>query len=299
MKTLLGILALATIGVAGAAEDYAGKLPAGSGFIFSVHAGDQRDEIAVSTPAGEIVWTNKDKLVHPQLFELQDDGSVLVGTQDGAHMLGLDGKNIWQYKVPKDTQNCFAMKLGDDRFLIGNEGHSKFAEINSAGEVLKETSLQGIEFKKHGQFRYCSITPEGNYLVPVLFMKTLREYTPEGEIISEVKNLPSVTRGERLANGHTLVSSRGKLQEYDKDWKVVWEFSLSKDAKIKDCPITSFTVLDGDNYLLALYHSSEEPNFIEISRDKKVVHKWTFPQYKRVAFVTVVPAANPLMKSLK
>ena len=69
--------------------------------------------------------------------------------------------------------------------------------------------------------------PNGNYLVPQLLDKVVREYTPSGEIRWEVKTPDMPFTAIRLPNGNTLIGcTRGNLiLEVDKKRKPVWRLT--------------------------------------------------------------------------
>jgi len=278
---------------------YEGSLPSGSALLFSVHAGDAANCVVLCDLHGNELWKNRDALAHPQMVQVLDDASVLCATQDGAHILDGSGASIWRYRVPDHTQNCIALPLGENRFLVGHEGPGKLLEIDSGFKILHEIKLDRIPRKNHGQFRFCSITPQGTYLVPVTFENRLREYDRDGNILSEVADLPQVTQAQRLDNGHTWVSLRGQLREYDKNGKVVWQFDLKKDGALPVCPVTSFCQLPDQHFLLTLYQAGAAPDLIEINRDKKIIHRWTFPRYSKIAYLAIVASGHPLLESAK
>ena len=57
----------------------------------------------------------------------------------------------------------------------------------------------------HLQTRMARKLANGNYLVPQLLDKVVREYTPEGKIIWEVKTPDMPFTAIRLDDGHTLI----------------------------------------------------------------------------------------------
>ena len=289
------IISCSMLNLWAAESSYQGGLKTGDAFLLSAHKGNK---VVLYSQSKQLLWENKSHLAHPQQVEALDDGTVLVGTQDGAQLLDHQGYSLWHHKIPKGFQNSIAHKIAADRFLIGHEGAAKLIEINRAGETLWTLPLQGANPKVHGQYRYCSVTPEGSYLVPLLTSKKLHEYNRDGKLLMSIENLNQVTCAKRLANGNTLVSLRGAIREYDKSGEIIWEFDIVKEGQLKSCPVTSFQLLANGNLILALYHKDpKQANLIEINRAKEIVARWSFPQYGMVAFIDIVDASNPLIKN--
>jgi len=300
LKPLLSGLLLLSGYSATVHAGYQGSIPPGSSLLFSVHAGSRADQLVLSERAGKVLWSNQESLFHPQMVEALDDATVLCATQDGAHILNARGESIWRYQLPPNVQNCVVKRLEENRFLVGHEGPGRLLEINRQFDTLHEVVLTDMPNRNHGQFRYLTITPEGSYLVPVNSAKLLREYDRAGKILREITDLPQVTYAQRLESGNTLVSFRGTIREYDPEWEsVLWEFSLQKDAGLPVAPVINFVCLPKGHLLMSLYHGNEGPDLIEINRSRKVVHRWSFPDSKNVAHVTLLAPDHPFSTAVQ
>ena len=77
----------------------------------------------------------------------------------------------------------------------------------------------------HLQTRMARKLANGNYLVPQLLDKVVREYTPEGKIVWEARTPHWPFTAIRLDDGNTLIDcTRGNLViEVDADGKIVWQ----------------------------------------------------------------------------
>src|SRR6266481_116657 len=93
--------------------------------------------------------------------------------------------------------------------------------------------------RRPGESRMARKLANGNYLVPQLFDKVVREYTPAGRIVWEVKTPNWPFTAIRLANGNTLINcTYGHLSiEVDSSGATVWQLGngdlpepLIKDA---------------------------------------------------------------------
>jgi outer membrane protein assembly factor BamB len=122
----------------------------------------------------------------------------------------------------------------------------------------------------------------GNYLVPQLLDKVVREYTPEGKIVWEAKTPDMPFTAIRLDDGNTLVGcTHGNLVvEMDKEGKIVWQLSnedlpspLIKDA----CGVQRLP--NGNTVVTAYAAKADDIRMFEVTRDKKIV--WTMKDAKR------------------
>jgi hypothetical protein len=277
------------------ADEYRGQVPDGHVLLFSVHGGNY---VTIADRSGKTLWRNSEKLKHPQMLEPLENGQLLVGDVSGAIRMDAGGKIVWQRPVPKGAQNCLATILPNGNLLTGLEGPAKFIEVNDDGEVVFELQLRPTAEKVHGQFRYPTVSPEGTYLVPLLASKTFHEYDRSGEVLWEMTGLNKVTYGLRLENGHTLLCYEGRVEEYDANRKMVWSFDLVADGKLPKTPVINCVPLPGGNLLCSLYQGREDqPDLIEISRNKQIVQRWTFPEHKRVAHVSVHPRTQPFISA--
>src|SRR4029079_6911813 len=122
-----------------------------------------------------------------------------------------------------DNGNILLTEAGDKPRLL---------EVTRDGKIAVEVALQAQTKDHHLQTRMARKLPNGNYLVPQLLDKVVREYTPQGKIVWEVKtpDMPAEPwpfTAIRLPDGNTLVTcTHSKMVvEFDKDAKIVWQLS--------------------------------------------------------------------------
>jgi hypothetical protein len=117
----------------------------------------------------------------------------------------------------------------------------------------------------------------GNYLVPQLLDKVVREYTPAGKIVWEVKTPNWPFTAIRLSNGNTLINcTRGDLSiEVDPAGKTVWELGNGELAKplIKDA-CGAQRLPNGNTVITSYGIGADQTKLVEVTPDKKVV--WTY-----------------------
>ena len=72
--------------------------------------------------------------------------------------------------------------VGDGRYMLTEAGPKpRLLEVDRDGKVVVEVPLQAQTKDHHLQTRMARKLPNGNYLVPQLLDKVVREYTPDGQ----------------------------------------------------------------------------------------------------------------------
>jgi outer membrane protein assembly factor BamB len=126
----------------------------------------------------------------------------------------------------------------------------------------------------HLQTRMARKLGNGNYLVPQLLDKVVREYTPRGEVVWEVKTPNMPFTAIRLPNGHTVVGcTHGNLViEVDADGAIVWQVTnddlpgqpLSDTCGVQRLP-------DGNTVITSYQARAGAVKLLEVTPEKKVV----------------------------
>ncbi|HEY7120644.1 MAG TPA: hypothetical protein VH475_28935 [Tepidisphaeraceae bacterium] len=204
-------------------------------------------------------------------------GGIVELTHDGA-------TTLFSWKGTQSEVNS-AQLVGDDGHIVTTEAGSKprLLEIDRAGKIHVEFPLRCQSTDAHMETRMARKLPNGNYLVPHLLDKAVREYTPEGKIVWEY-HTPQEPKecwpftAIRLPDGHTLVAcTHGNLViEVDKDAHEVWRLAnadlpqpLIKDA----CGVQR---LANGNTVVTSYGAAgaDEVKMLEVTSEKKLV--WNY-----------------------
>jgi len=205
----------------------------------------------------------------------------------GAVEITRDGEVVFQFKGTQSEVNT-VQPLENGRVLLTEAGpRPRILEVDRAGKILIEVPIQAQTKDLHLQTRMTRKLANGNYLVPQLLDKVVREYTPKGKIVWEAKTPETPAEcwpftAIRLANGNTLVDcTHGKISvEFDPAGKIVWELSnadLPEPLLSDPCGAQR---LPNGNTVIASYGSSKpgEVKLLEVTREKKVV--WTYRDSK-------------------
>ena len=236
--------------------------------------------------AGKVVWK------HPQGTRdgwVLPNGNVLLAVNRGKGFKGggvvevtREGKVVFEYKGTQAEVNT-AQRLDNGNTLLTEAGPKpRLLEVDGEGKIVVEVPLQCQLKNHHMQSRMARKLSNGNYLVPQLHDKVVREYDPEGKVVWEVKTPHWPFTAIRLGDGNTLINcTMGNIViEVDKEGKTVWQLTnddLPGDP-IKDA--CGGQRLSNGNTVITSYRSGGKgPKLIEVTRDKKIV--WTYSDKAR------------------
>jgi len=236
--------------------------------------------------AGKLLWkydhSSRDGWVLPK-------GNVLLALSgDKKHPGGAvvevtrDGKVVFEFAGSQSEVNT-VQPLDKGRILLTEAGAKpRLLEIDRKGMILVEVPLQAQTRDHHLQTRMARKLANGNYLVPQLLDKVVREYTPAGKIVWEAKTPHWPFTAIRLADGNTLIGcTLGNLViEVDPKGKTVWQ--LTNDdlpgKPINDaCGVQRLP--NGNTVVTSHHATSGQIKLFEVTRDKKIV--WIYKDARK------------------
>jgi hypothetical protein len=187
-----------------------------------------------------------------------------------------DGNAVFEFKGTQSEVNT-VQPLGDGKVLLTEAGdRPRILEVSREGKILAEVPLQAQTKDHHLQTRMTRKLPSGNYLVPQLLDRVVREYDPKGKVVWEVKTPHMPFTAIRLPDGNTLIGcTLGNLViEVDRDGKEVWRVTNDDlpGKPINDaCGVQR---LENGNTVVTSHHATaNQVKLLEVTREKKVV--WT------------------------
>jgi hypothetical protein len=193
-----------------------------------------------------------------------------------------DGKVVLEVKGTQSEVNT-VQPLADGHVLLTEAGAKpRLLEVDRQGKTIVELPVQAQTKDHHLQTRMARKLANGHYLVPQLLDKVVREYTPEGKIVWEVKTPDMPFTAIRLADGHTLIGcTLGNLViEVDAAGKIVWQVTNDDlpGKPINDaCGVQR---LPNGNTVITSHHAvTNQVKLTEVTRDKKIV--WTHTDDKK------------------
>ena len=241
-------------------------------------AADSR--VVIVAPSGKTVWEYKsDGLVH-DAWKLPD-GNVLFGNGRSVTEVAADKRVVWQFQseTHRGDATYACQRLADGRTLVGENSTGRIFEVDRSGKVVFTLQTQPFTRNAHGNQRMARKLDNGNYLVCHKDARLVKEYRPTGEVVQEFRLPDAAFSAVRTPQGTTVVGCIGRVIEFDRAGKPVWEFDGKADApEVAIGAITGVHLLPGGNLLLGIYSANTKDgkgcNFLEISREKKVV--WRF-----------------------
>ncbi len=236
--------------------------------------------------AGKTVWSyphsSRDGWVLPTrniLLALSKDTRYPGGA---AVEVTRDGKVVFEFKGSQSEVNT-VQPLANGNILLTEAGAKpRLLEVDRKSKIVVEVPLQAQTRDHHLQTRMARKLANGNYLVPQLLDKVVREYTPKGKIVWEAKTPHWPFTAIRLEDGHTLIGcTLGNLViEVDAKGKTVW--TLSNDdlpgKPINDaCGVQRLP--NGNTVLTSHHNTAGQVKLMEVTRDKKLV--WTYTDARK------------------
>jgi hypothetical protein len=192
------------------------------------------------------------------------------------------GKQIFEFKGRQSEVNT-VQPLENGSILLTEAGDKpRLLEVNRKGKVVVEVPLKAQTKDHHLQTRMARKLANGNYLVPQLLDKVVREYTPRGEIVWEVKTPDMPFTAIRLDDGNTLIGcTLGNLViEVDAKGKTVWKLSNEDfpGKPINDaCGVQRLP--NGNTVLTSHHATAKEIKLLEVTPAKKMV--WTYTDNRK------------------
>jgi hypothetical protein len=174
---------------------------------------------------------------------------------------------------------CHACQpLPNGHVMIVECGTSRIIEVDRAGKIAKEIKLKTApEIRLHNQFRGTRKLANGHYLVCFKGEGKVMELDGDGKVLREIKVPGDPHEVVPLPDGHLLVTCGDghKVIEFDAQAQPVWELNEN------DLPGNTLRLMAGcqrlpnGNTVFCVYlghgHIGEQPQVIEVTRDKKVV----------------------------
>ena len=187
-----------------------------------------------------------------------------------------DGKVVFEFKGTQSEVNT-VQAVGDDVLLTEAGDKPRLLEVDRKGKIVVEVPLQAQTKDHHLQTRMARKLDNGDYLVPQLLDKVVREYAPDGKIVWEVKTPDMPFTAIRLDGGNTLINcTLGNLTiEVDPSGKTVWQLTnddLPEKWMNDNCG--GQRLPNGNTVITAHHAKANEVKLIEVTPDKKVVWKY-------------------------
>lgn len=235
---------------------------------------------------GNILWTPSGN----QVYELDPKTNMTVWSYDAGKKNGNDGREVQVHGIQPQA---------DGSVVVFESGPGRAIEVDRDGKLLKEVHFTIKETNPHHQMRNARKLSNGHYLVCQDGDGKVIEYDDMGKNLWEFDTPGAQPYSAiRLTDGNTLINDGNghKIIEVDKDAKVVWSIGEKELPGITIAWGTQIQRLPNGNTVFINCHAGpENPQFIEVDKDKKVV--WSFRDREHfgnnmaVGFVLDAPGA--------
>ncbi len=276
-------------------------------------ADDSTHRLAIVAPDGSLEWEMPVGPIHDA--SVLPNGNVLF-QQGWTKIIEVtrDKQKVWEYDAARMNGNegkrvevhAF-QRLENGLTMIAESGVARIIEVDKQGKVQHEIKLKVNHPSTHSDTRLARKIANGHYLVAHESDGTVREYDSAGEVVWEYE-VPlfgkprkeghgpeafgnSVFSAIRLPNGHTLIGAGNghSVLEVTAQKEIVWKVEQNDLPGVTLAWVTRVERLPNGNTLIGNCHANpDNPQFIEITADKKVV--WTFRDFKNFGNSTPVQA---------
>jgi hypothetical protein len=240
-------------------------------------------ETYVLDDAGKVTWryprNTRDGWILPS------GNALLAVTKCGDYPHGAvvevthQGKTVFEFKGTQSEVNTVEPLEGDRVLLTEAGDHPRLLEVDRAGKIVVEVPLSAQTKDHHLQTRMARKLANGNYLVPQLLDRVVREYTPKGKVVWEV-SVPSPSMpftAIRLDNGNTLIDCThgDRVIEVDSAGKTVWELTNADlhGPLIHDA-CGGQRLPNGDTVITSYAIGKDHLHLFEVTPQKNIV--WTY-----------------------
>lgn len=258
--------------------------------------------VAVVGADGKVEWEYPCKA--PQDCWQLENGHYLFCYVNGAKEVTPEKEVVWEYKAPDKVEVHACQPLPNGRVLVVEGGTSRIVEVDRSGKIAKEIRLvTSPAISTHNQFRGTRKTPEGHYLICFKGEGQVVELDTQGRLVRAIRVPGDPHEVVPLPQGHLLITCGDghQVMELDREGKTVWEL------RENDLPGNPLRLMAGaqrlpnGNTIFCNYlghgHIGEQPQFFEVTRDKKVV--WQFEdhaQFKTINQIQVLDVPGVPMR---
>lgn len=293
-------LALTAIFVASLVAQARAGEPSSETSRYRVLGGD-RGKIALVGPEGKVEWQHPVDGTPHDIARLANGNVMFINGATTVVEVAPDHAIVWKYESkPKTGSNGKVevhafQRLPNGDTMIAESGNARIIEVNHEGKIVREIPLTVDHPSTHSDTRLVRKLANGHVLVAHENDGAVREYDPSGKVVWSyvlgLNNRPATSGHDghgdhvygalRKADGHTLIATGNgnRVIEVNPAGKVVWSVEHDELPGVRLRWVTSLALRPNGNLVIGNCHAGpENPQLIEVTRDKKVV--WTFRDFK-------------------
>lgn len=316
MRRFSSLLLLAALAVGAAAAHAADKV-----VTHRVLAQD-RGRAVILNAQGEVEWEAPVPFVTHDISMLPNGNVLLSTAPDNVVEISPDKQVVWKHQAkPKAGYTGRVeihgfQRLPNGNTLVAETGNLRLVEVDKDDQIVKEVPLTVEHPNSHRDTRLVRKLDTGNYLVCHEGDGTVREYDPQGKVVwSYALDLNGRPRSDghgpeghgvevfgaiRLPNGNTMIAggNNNRVLEVNRDGKIVWSIDQKELPGITLAWVTTLQYLPNGHLIFGNTHAGpENPQLIEVTRDKKVV--WTLKNHTILGNDTVATQVLDVKKVIR
>ena len=260
-------------------------------------ADDSTRRLGIVRPDGTLEWEIPVTAIHDA--EMLRNGNLLL--QQGwtkIQEVTRDKKVVWEYDAQKANPgkpvevHAF-QRVNNGLTMIVESGPARIIEVDSAGKIQHEIQLKVDHPNAHSDTRQVRKLPNMNYLVAHEADGRVREYNSKGDIVWQY-DVPlfgkerkgghgpeafgnQVYSAIRLPNGNTLIGTGNghSVLEVNREGQIVWKLEQNDIPGVTLAWVTRVEWIPNGNVRLVNCHAGpDNPQYLEVRRDKKLVWAW-------------------------
>jgi hypothetical protein len=194
-----------------------------------------------------------------------------------------EGKTHFEFKGTQSEVNT-VQSLPNGNILLTEAGaNPRLLEVDRSGKIAVELPIRCQTQNHHMESRMSRKLANGNYLVPILLDRIVREMKPDGTVAWEVRTPDEPKEcwpftAIRLENGHTVatLTHGARVVEFDAAGKIVWQVTNDDlPAPLFRDPCGAQRLPNGNTVIASYGMGGKGVKLFEVTRDKKVVWTWT------------------------
>lgn len=264
-----------------------------------VIAAEGGKHVVIADVDGNVLWKHPIKQVHD--VHLLENGNILVNNGWTKVMeLNLAGEVVWQYDSSEtegyngETIEIHAFqRLTNGNTMVAESGISRIVEVDPNGKLVSEIPLQVREPHPHRDTRLVRKLDNGDYLVSHEGEERVARYDSTGEVVWNFQ-VPlfdkerAIGHGPEgygaktfsaivLKNGNYLIATGNghSVLEVTPEKEIVWHLKQHDIPGVTLAWVTTLQELPNGNLVIGNCHAGpDNPQIIEITRDKELVWSW-------------------------
>ncbi len=263
--------------------------------------GADRGKLVLLDADGKVAWEVENTFQVHDLAMLPDGNILFQSGPATVTEISPEKRVVWSYtskpKAPYTgpVEVHAVQRLDDGLTMIAETGNRRLIEVDRDGKVVHEVPLTIDNPHPHRDTRLARKLPNGHYLVCHEGDGVVREYDAEGKVVWSYKldlagrprtpghdgHGTEVFGALRKPDGNTIIAcgNGNRVIEVTPEGETVWSIEHDELPGIRLFWVTSLKLLPNGNLVFGNCHAGpENPQLIEVTRDKKVV--WTLRNHE-------------------